>query len=55
MANKINDHAPLEGCSCDICYWANRRIECERRDARDLEANYQLYLAGALVSRDDRE
>lgn len=43
--------APIPGCDCDVCVWANRRIERERRLDEDLEANYKKYLAGELVSR----
>lgn len=49
------DFAPIFGCPCDICDWANRRIEAERRLDEDLAANYRKYLAGELVSRDGRE
>ena len=47
--------APLPGCRCDVCNWANRRIERERRLDEDLAANYKKYEAGELVSRDERE
>ena len=43
--------APLEGCNCAVCQWANRRI----RQEADLEANYAKYLAGLLVSSDERD
>lgn len=49
------DHAPLEGCHCNVCNWANRRIEREEREFLDLFANYQRYLAGELVSRDETD
>jgi hypothetical protein len=52
----MNRHAaPLEGCDCTVCNWANRRIERDRRLDKDLEANYALYEAGLLVSKDDKE
>lgn len=47
--------APRKGCTCDVCKWANARIERQRAQDADLEANYQRYLAGELVSRDGRE
>lgn len=43
--------APLTGCRCEVCAFLRRQA---RLDA-DLEANYQRYLAGALVSRDETE
>jgi len=47
--------APRRGCNCDVCKWARARIDREQRLADDLEQNYQRYLAGELVSRDERE
>jgi len=54
--------APRPGCNCDVCAWANRILEAQRRilEAQrrqddDLAANYAAYLSGALVSRDARE
>lgn len=47
--------APRPGCACDVCQWANARIERERRLDDDLAANYDRYLAGELVSKDGRE
>lgn len=47
--------APRRGCDCAVCQWLNARIEREHRLSADLEANYQRYLAGELVSKDDRE
>ena len=47
--------APLDGCVCDVCHWARNRIERERRLDADLEANYQKYLDGDLVSKDGRD
>lgn len=47
--------APRPGCNCDVCQWANARIERERRLDDDLAANYDRYLAGELVSKDGRE
>jgi hypothetical protein len=43
--------APLDGCPCAVCVWANDRVA---RDA-DIALNYERYLAGDLVSRDVRE
>lgn len=43
--------APQPGCDCEVCRFLRRR---QRIDA-DLEANYQRYLAGDLVSRDEVE
>lgn len=48
-------HAPLAGCECAVCEWANRRIEREQRLDEDLAANYERYLAGDLVSRPDED
>jgi hypothetical protein len=48
-------YAPLDGCNCPVCDWANRRLEAQRRLDEDLAANYAKYLAGELVSRDGRE
>jgi len=50
-----NKTAPRPGCSCDVCTWANQRIEAEQRLDADLAANYEKYLAGALVSREGKE
>lgn len=47
--------APRLGCKCDVCEWARRRIERERRSFDELEANYRRYLAGDLVSREGKE
>lgn len=47
--------APRRGCTCDVCKWANARIERQRQQDEDLEANYQRYLDGELVSRAERE
>jgi len=47
--------APRLGCNCDVCAWANRILEAQRRLDDDLAANYAAYLSGALVSRDARE
>ena len=43
--------APLTGCRCEVCSFLRRQA---RLDA-DLEANYRLYEAGLLVSRDETE
>lgn len=50
-----NRTAPQPGCNCNVCQWANARIERERRLDADLEANYAKYLAGELVSRDGKD
>jgi hypothetical protein len=47
--------APRPGCTCDVCNWANRRMDRERRLADDLEANYRRFTSGELVSRDGKE
>ena len=47
--------APRPGCSCEVCTWANRRLEAQRRLEADLSDNYARYLAGELVSKEDRE
>ena len=46
-----NDNsAPRLGCRCPVCHWARRRAE---RDA-ELDENYKRYLAGLLVSRNEK-
>lgn len=51
----VPDYTPKPGCDCAVCAWANRRIARERALDEDLEANYQRYLAGELVSKGDDE
>lgn len=53
----IREHqkAPITGCHCTVCDFFNRRNEAERRLDADLEANYQRYLAGDLVSSAGKE
>jgi hypothetical protein len=55
MALVYGDIAPVDGCPCAVCVWANQRIERERRLDEDLASNYDKYLAGELVSKDARE
>lgn len=47
--------APRPGCICAVCLWANRRIQREAWAEEDLRLNYEKYLAGELVSKDDRD
>lgn len=53
----MNDtqRAPLAGCGCTVCVWANRRLDRDRRLDEDLDANYARYLAGELVSSETKE
>lgn len=50
-----NDYAPQPRCDCAVCSFFNDRVEARRRQDEDLEANYQRYLAGELVSKDAKE
>lgn len=47
--------APRPGCDCAVCTWANRIIERNRRLDAELDSNYRRYLAGELVSREEKE
>lgn len=50
-----SDSAPKPGCACAVCLWANRIIERQQSLDADLAENYELYLAGDLVSESDRD
>lgn len=50
-----NAPVPTQDCNCDLCQWANRRIARQRQLDADLYANYERYLDGELVSRDEDE
>lgn len=43
--------SPLEGCNCLVC----RTMRSRQAIDRDLADNYQRYLAGELVSREEDE
>jgi hypothetical protein len=47
--------APKPNCNCAVCLWAKRRIESERAFEADLAENYRKFLAGELVSRDEKD
>lgn len=47
--------APRKGCPCTVCTWANTKLDAQRALDADLAANYERYLAGDLVSREERE
>lgn len=45
------DHTPGRVCECALCRWARLSSDAQQ----DLEDNYQKYLEGDLVSKDDKE
>ena len=54
--------APKPNCNCAVCLWAKRRMTPLPWDANDrigreedLAENYRKFLAGELVSRDEKD